>query len=670
MNTLPRLAAAFLLALMLAMSSVVAFAQQITPLRLSYVEGEVSFWRFGAEEWAEARHNIPLAAGDELYVGSRGIIELQAGSRAFVRADSDTQLSLLSQTADFLQFRITTGRVSFDLRTLPAGYTVEVNTPNAVFTIDRSGYYRVDVDGEVNFITRRGGRAVMIPAGGQPMNIYPSEEIVVRGDGLARAETYVAPEPDRWDRWNYERTDSILDAFSERYLPPGVAGAYDLDHYGRWRVVAEYGPVWVPEVVPVGWAPYSTGRWIWDPYYEWTWIDDAPWGWAPFHYGRWVFIGGYWAWAPGPVFGVSVYAPALVAFFDLGPSLSVSIGFGTPGLAWVSLGWGEPLLPWWGRPGFIGRPWWGGWWGPRVVNNVVVKQTTVINITNITYVNSRVNNAVVATHRERFTRGGWDDTPRRLTYTTQTRLQPVRGALPVKPEPASLIAGSSRSVGPPEAVLKRQVVVKRVPSEPKLPWRGVTAPRPDPKVAPERRFVSVPARPAGAAVRPALGSETGIERARPPLPPRFEERQREPQPAQPAAVTRERERTPPSMAEPPVPRATEQERQRQAEPPQPAQPAPTTRERERVEPLQPQPKAPRVVTPVPAQPRAVEQQERQRVPAEPRRVETPVRPPKAAPAPIPQPEHAELPGKPANRVYRVPQRENEDHDQRRPQDGR
>ena len=62
MNTLPRFAAAFLLALMMAMSSFAAFSQTITPLRLSYVEGEVSFWRFGADDWAEARHNIPLAA--------------------------------------------------------------------------------------------------------------------------------------------------------------------------------------------------------------------------------------------------------------------------------------------------------------------------------------------------------------------------------------------------------------------------------------------------------------------------------------------------------------------------------------------------------------------------------------------------------------------------------
>jgi len=663
MSSLPRGVAAFLLALLVALSSLSAFAQEVTPLRLSYVEGEVSFWRFGAEDWAEARPNIPLAAGDELYVGRRGSIELQVGNRAFVRADDETQLSLLSQTGDFLQFRVTTGRVSFDLRTLPPGLTVEVSTPNAVFTIERSGYYRVDVDGDVHFITRRGGRAVMVPAGGQPMNIYPSEEIVVRGNEVARAETYVAPEPDRWDRWNYERTDSMLDSFSERYLPPGVAGAYDLDHYGRWRVVADYGPVWVPDVVSPGWVPYSSGRWIWDPYYEWTWIDDAPWGWAPFHYGRWVFLGGYWAWVPGPVISVAWYAPALVAFYDIGSSLSVSFGFGTPGLAWVSLGWGEPLVPWWGRPGFIGRPWWGGWGGPRVINNVVVRPTTIINITNITYVNSRVNNAVVGAHRERFAKGSWRDAPLRLTHTTQTQLQPVRGALPVKPEPASLIAGSPRSVRPPEAMLKRPVVVKRAPSEPKLPWVGATAPRPDPKVAPERRFVSVPARHAGAPARPEFGGETGIERARPPLPPRFEERQRER-----AAPSLVEPRTPGVAAPVPAqPRVMEQqERQRvPAEPPkletqrvpQPA-PAPMVRERERVEAPKPAPQAPRVVTPVPAQPRAMQQQERQRVPAEPPRAET---------QRAPQPERADLPGKPANRVFRVPGEENVDGDQRRSQ---
>src|SRR5207245_2677331 len=99
------------------------------------------------------------------------------------------------------------------------------------------------------------------------------------------------------------------------------------------------------------------------------------------------------AWAPGPVVVRPVYAPALVAFFG-GPSVHVAIG--VPGVSWVALGWGEPLVPWWGRPQFVGRPTWVGWGGPRFVNNVVVNRTTVVNVTNINdYRNTNVTNAVV-----------------------------------------------------------------------------------------------------------------------------------------------------------------------------------------------------------------------------------------------------------------------------------
>lgn len=224
-----------------------------------------------------AQLNTPLAVGDSLYVGNDGDLELQMGSRAFVRADDNTQLTFVNRALDFVQFKITSGRVTFDLRTLPDGNSVELDTPNAVFTIEHVGYYRVEVDGDVHFITRRGGRATVIPAGGQAMSINPSEEIVVQGATVAHAETYVAPEIDDWDRWNYDRTDGLLDAVSERYLPYGIAGASELDHYGDWRVVPDYGPNWVPDAVPPGWAPYSTGSWCWDPYYQWTWIDDAPW---------------------------------------------------------------------------------------------------------------------------------------------------------------------------------------------------------------------------------------------------------------------------------------------------------------------------------------------------------------------------------------------------------
>ena len=525
------------LLMLVAMMATPAFAQEddpaaVSPLRLSYLEGDVGFWRYGAEDWTDARLNTPLAAGDALYVDGEGTLELQLSSRAFIRASDDSELSIVNQTDDFLQIKVTSGRVSFDLRSLPSGYVVELNTPNSVFTIERAGYYRVEVNGDVRFITRRGGQATMVPAGGQPMSIYPSEEIVVEGTTVARAETYVAPELDGWDRWNYDRTEDLIDVASERYLSSDIAGAADLDRYGRWRVVPTYGTVWVPDGMAHGWSPYSTGRWVWDPYYQWTWVDDAPWGWAPYHYGRWVYVSGYWAWAPGPVVRRAVYSPALVAFYGVGSGVSISIG---GSIGWVALSWGEPLVPWWGRSHFIGRPYWGGWGGPRVVNNVVIKNTTIVNVTNITYVNTRVNNALVAVPREKFGKGYVQTSPSPIVQTEKRT--PVRGALPVKPESSSVMIGSPGKVRPPENVLTKPVVATRKPREHKVPW-NVSSPKaetrvvkpeaagakPSPKAKPEERYITVPKRSTKEPGRPQFGERAGEERPRPPDPSRFNEK--------------------------------------------------------------------------------------------------------------------------------------------------
>src|SRR5262249_8659028 len=238
--------------------------------------------RAGAEDWTPAQINTPLAPGDALYTGPGGNLELQIGARAFVRAGAGTQLQLANQEPDYLQISVTAGHASLDLRNLKAGQTIELNTRGAAFSILVSGYYRVDVgDNTTTFITRRGGHATMTAAGGDPLSIAPSEEIVIQGTDTPRVETYVAPEMDAWDRWNYARTDHLVDAISNRYVPAGVYGADTLDHYGTWRTTPDYGPVWVPQGVGPDWAPYSAGRWVWDPYYGWSWVDNAPWGWAP-----------------------------------------------------------------------------------------------------------------------------------------------------------------------------------------------------------------------------------------------------------------------------------------------------------------------------------------------------------------------------------------------------
>ena len=465
---------------------------EATPPRVSYINGEVSFWRPGAQDWAPARVNLPLAPGDAFYTGGGGNVEVQIGPRAFVRAAEGTQLGLDNQEPDYVQFRVTAGHAALDLRELGAGQTVELDTPNAVFTIERAGYYRVDVtEDSTTFRTHRGGSATMTPAGGQPTAIAANQQIVLTGADAPRVEAGPAPQLSAWDRWNSQRTAALLQPASARYVPQTVYGAESLDQYGSWRTVDTYGAVWVPSAVAVGWVPYSAGHWIWDPRFGWTWLDDAPWGWAPYHYGRWVFIGSSWGWVPGPIVVRPVYAPALVVF--LGGGVTVSVG--SP-LYWAPLGWGEPIIPWWGRQGHVGVASWQGWGGPRVVNNVVVNRTTTVNVTNINvYNNVHVNNAVVGVSADRFGRGSVQAT--RIDSAQIRQLKPVRGALEVTPVAASVAPAGSVAARPPATIRERPVVATRPPHDvrPALRAQGLAStaepvPAPTPKLVPSPKPVT------------------------------------------------------------------------------------------------------------------------------------------------------------------------------------
>ncbi|MGE5318733.1 MAG: DUF6600 domain-containing protein [Hyphomicrobiaceae bacterium] len=666
---------------LLAVSSTLALAADETeawapaPPRLSFIDGEVSYWRPGAEEWALARTNLPLAEGDALYSGDDANFEVQFGSRNFVRADANSQLSLVAQAAHYIQFELAGGRASFDVRSLTAGDSLEVSTPNAAFVIEHTGYYRVEVGSDAtHFITRHGGEATVTTADGRSLSVYPSEDIVVTPGDPVRVATYAAPAPDDWDRWNDERSDRIGESISSRYLSADVYGAEELDHYGHWRVVPTYGAVWIPYAVSADWVPYSTGYWVWDPYYAWTWVDDEPWGWAPFHYGRWIFIDGYWAWAPGPLQPQAVYCPALVAFMVRDHDVSVRLSAGLPGLWWVALSWGEPVLPWWGPPHHRGHPWWGGWAGPRIVNDVVINQATVIKVANIHFHNARLPHAVLTEPIDKFGR-------ERVRVTRENRyrytdLAPVQGELPVKPTRASLFGGAPRGVAPPQALLSRPVVsTRRPPSERAPPWQGTTV-RVPAQAAPERRYVIPPARRPEAKrplPRPPFGANAGPERAPPPVPPRYDEMRRSVTP--PAAPSREpgAERSPTATRR----QATQRQQARPAPPAVSAPPArpsvPRSGQVPRTAPRSPPAAAPRgpilpreqrierpALTPVPrpAQP-AVQAPQASR-PAEPASTQPP-RAHTAGPSPrsaVQQGKGRPLPGQPANQTYRGDERGN------------
>jgi hypothetical protein len=594
-----------------------------TPPRLSLVDGEVSFWRSGAPEWAQARVNTPLAEGDELYARERSSLEIQLGGRAFARAGEHTQLALTTLEPDYLQLRLTQGIASLDLRSLAVGQTFEVDTPHAAFTIERTGYYRIEVtEDSTRFTTRRGGHASVTTADGHTAAIASSEQLLVTNGAGPVLETYAAPDFDDWDRWNYARTDDQIEALSSRYVPAGVYGVDDLDHHGSWRVVPTYGAVWFPHVA-TGWVPYSTGDWIYDPYYGWTWVDDAPWGWAPFHHGRWVLVGNYWGWCPGPRVVRVYYAPALVAFYHT-PTLSISFGHR---YGWVALGWGEPLVPWWGPSHWRRHPRWGGWGGPRVVNNVVIEKTTIVNVTHIErYANASHRGAIVAVDRGDFGRRRVHDA--RLAKYDTSKLRPVHGDVEIKPGPRSLVATDRRGPRPPRADLERKVVATREPRRapaPELEHRRDAERRergresgasdaPIPAGTPPARVVTrQPAPRTPAPARPPFGRRGDEERATPAPPPRFDDvRQRHPRTP---SASESRESRPPVREE----RERSEREARRSPPVAPATP-PVRREAPPAV-RQPQPSA-----------------ERERI--------------ERAPHERSREARGELPGEPANRVYR------------------
>ena len=93
---------------------------EITPPRLSFVDGSASFRRPGAEDWTPARFNTPLAEGDALFTGRGANLEIQIGTRAFARAAENTELGIVAIEPDFLQLKVTSGQASLDLRSAAA----------------------------------------------------------------------------------------------------------------------------------------------------------------------------------------------------------------------------------------------------------------------------------------------------------------------------------------------------------------------------------------------------------------------------------------------------------------------------------------------------------------------------------------------------------------------
>jgi len=432
--------------------------------RLNYIQGSISFQPGGESDWVQANPNRPLTTGDNLWAdrGSRG--ELHIGSTS-LRIGGETGITFLNLDDRTVQIQLAQGSLNVNVRSLDDGDNFEIDTPNLAFTLNRPGDYRVDVDpnGNATAITVRSGEGEATGAGDN-YHLDSGETVNFTGTDTLNYDGGQAGRFDDFDNWCRSRDDREEHSQSARYVSRDVTGYDDLDDYGDWRSVPDYGYVWFPSRVDNGWAPYRNGHWAYVAPWGWTWVEDEPWGFAPFHYGRWAEFDNRWCWVPGPMMVRPVYAPALVVFVG-GPRFggSVAFGGGGGGVAWFPLGPREVYVP----PYRVSE---------RYVQRVNITNTTVnvVNVTN-SYNNREVNNvpymhqrnvmAVTAVSHDTFVNARPVAASNIRVNAQQMQTAQVQRNFAVAPVQRSVSgAGAPATSRPPAAMMSRQVVVKETPA--------------------------------------------------------------------------------------------------------------------------------------------------------------------------------------------------------------
>jgi hypothetical protein len=439
--------------------------------RLAYLNGDVSFVPAGENDWVEAQLNRPLITGDKLWTDRGSRAELNIGE-ASLRIDQNTSFDFLNLDDNVAQVELTQGSLNLHVRRLYDNQTYEIDTPTLAFVVNRVGDFRIDVlpNGQSTVVTVQQGAGDAYGEGGARFRIEEGQSVTFNDAQLQDYESADVPRPDDFDNFTQQRDHRWDNAKSRQYVSEEVIGYEDLDDNGEWSDVPEYGNVWYPTTVAVGWAPYHHGHWGWVGAYGWTWIDEAPWGFAPFHYGRWANIGGRWGWCPGPRHERAVYAPALVAFVGGG----VSVGVSGP-VGWFPLGPRDVYFPsyrvserYFGRVNISNSR---GFTSVTINNYYGGYRSGHIDYEHISYSNRNINGAITAVPREAFVSARPVAREAVVVNREMFANSRVSAVAAVAPTRASLVATSRVArAAPPAAVLNRQIVAASKPPAAVVPF--------------------------------------------------------------------------------------------------------------------------------------------------------------------------------------------------------
>ena len=310
-------------------------------------------------QWVAATANQPFSVGDRIYTRENSHASLAFTGRNFARLNPNSELDVLELSDQRTQLALRDGSAMFDVGYLAPGELYEVGTPYGAVDFLEPGLYNVGFDNNNNvLISALSGVAQVVGLGGSGR--------ISKGEILTLAATAAAQVAlaslnnndagylvDDYYRYQYPNVydgrysnyaaylsdpyyyDPYRRSVSYQYAPSFIPGLNDLDYYGDWQDVGDYGHCWHPRV-DASWVPYQDGYWMNDYPYGPTWVSSETWGYAPYHYGRWVNSGNQWFWVPDAVNSTPYYSPALVAFIPFTDSSMIG---------WVPLGPGDPYAP-------------------------------------------------------------------------------------------------------------------------------------------------------------------------------------------------------------------------------------------------------------------------------------------------------------------------------------
>ena len=364
--------------------------------RIAYTHGTVSFRASYNDDPVAAELNWPVTSQNIVSTASGARTEIRIGSTA-VRLDANSELEITQLDDAHVNFYLTQGGASIRVKSRDIAHDFELETPQGLVLLAEPSRLRVDAERQphTTAISLFGG-AARFEGPGTKLSLRAGNRIEVVDGDVRMSDTRAGDYTDEFDHWSVARDQRDDTSVSARYLSPEVTGYEELDRNGTWRTTEAYGAVWYPTVVPVGWAPYRSGRWTWIEPWGWTWVDSAPWGYAPSHYGRWVSLDRRWCWVPGRRVERPVWAPALVGWVG-GHNWNVAFAVGSaPAVGWFPLAPREVYVPSYRvSPTYV-----------QQVNIAHVTNITNINITNLSahtdYQNRRVQNAVTVMPQDRF----------------------------------------------------------------------------------------------------------------------------------------------------------------------------------------------------------------------------------------------------------------------------